>query len=1131
MIKKYALFPSLMLLLFFLAACTPSGEKQILVFSQTDGYRHASIEAGVAAIQKLGEENGFGVVATEADSIFNEAYLAQFNALVFLNTSGELLDPMQRIAFRRYIQAGGGFVGIHGAATTEYSWPWFNQLLGAQFDGHPKIQEARIVVEDPAHPATQHLEADWIRTDEWYNFKNRYEHIQVLLSVDESSYQGGKHPGDHAIAWYHEYDGGRSFYTALGHTEASYTEPAFLQHLLGGLQYAMAKKPLDYEKERVLPEPSRFEKIVLDYYLDEPMELEMLPDGRILFNERHGKLNMYDPATGNTTVLTEVEVYSQQEDGLLGMALDPNYEDNRWIYLFQSHPEEWEQHIMRYDLDPDATEPLSNPQLLLRIPVQREECCHAGGSLEFGPEGNLFISTGDDTNPFASSGYGPIDERPGRSSWDAQRSSANTNDLRGKILRIKPESDGTYSIPEGNLFPKDGSRGRPEIYVMGCRNPFRMSIDQRTGYLYWGDVGPDANEDNEYRGPMGHDEVNQARSAGFFGWPYFVANNKAYHDYDFAREVAGSAFDPSAPINDSPNNTGIRELPAAQAAMIYYPYRSTPIFPLMRSGGRNAMAGPVFYQDDYPNNPRRYPAYYDKKFFSYDWIRGLLLANTLDEKGNLVLQERFLPNIPWNNLVDIIMSPNGDMYMLEYGRGWNTANEDARLVHLKYTPGNRRPRAQIKTDKSVGGLPLTVVFDAAESSDPDGDRLSYRWDFGGGQTASGRTVAFTFTEAAPYLVRLSVEDQAGDTDEARVKILAGNEAPDLAWEIEGNQDFYWPERAVAYSLRLTDQEDGEIGAGIDPSAVRRTVDYLEQGYDLTEIAQGHQIVEARINNQSGLSLMQASDCASCHKEGAVSIGPSYREVAQKYKNKADAIPYLAHKIINGGAGVWGETAMAAHPDISIPKAEAIARYILSLAAVGAESKVPISGQLELTPPPEKRSDGVFVFFAQYLDKGAKGVDAIKSQAITSLRSARIRASEYSSLNGGEQLTVTREVLPKLQSNQEALEMSDGGLVAYGPMDLTGVGQLDVQLDLRAQLSQAGRIELILDDPATTAFAEIQVAPTNNHRQALITRAVSLPKVQGAHRIYFRFLADNSGGNKPVCRLLSFSLKPEVSVVN
>ena len=296
-----------------------------------------------------------------------------------------------------------------------------------------------------------------------------------------------------------------------------------------------------------------------------------------------------------------------------------------------------------------------------------------------------YISTGDDTNPFDSDGYAPIDERTGRQAWDAQRTSANTQDLRGKILRITPQLDGSYTIPDGNLF-SDTEEGRPEIYIMGCRNPFRISLDSQTGYLYWGDVGPDAGLTTSQRGPMGHDEINQAKEAGFFGWPYFVADNKAYTDYQFDTQTSGASFNAQNPSNASVNNTGASSLPAAQGALIWYPYGLSTEFPLLGDGGRNAMAGPLFRVEDYPESDARFPAYFDGKLFIYDWMRGWIMSVSLDSVGNYLSMEPFLPSMTFTRPIDMEMGPAGDMFLLEYGTNWFTQNADARLVHIHYQP-------------------------------------------------------------------------------------------------------------------------------------------------------------------------------------------------------------------------------------------------------------------------------------------------------------------------------------------------------------------------------------------------------------------------------------------------------------
>jgi type 1 glutamine amidotransferase len=212
---------------------------KVLVFSKTAGFRHDAIPAGLAAIQKLGTDNGFSVTATEDAGQFTTANLAQYQAVVWLSTTGDVLDANQQAAFQSYIAAGGGYVGVHAAADTEYDWPFYGGLVGAYFLAHPAIQQATVRVEDATNPATAHLPAAWSRTDEWYNYRaNPRANVRVLLSLDESTYSGGTMAGDHPITWCQNYGGGRSFYTGLGHTQESYTDPNFTRLLLGGIRIA-----------------------------------------------------------------------------------------------------------------------------------------------------------------------------------------------------------------------------------------------------------------------------------------------------------------------------------------------------------------------------------------------------------------------------------------------------------------------------------------------------------------------------------------------------------------------------------------------------------------------------------------------------------------------------------------------------------------------------------------------------------------------------------------------------------------------------------------------------------------------------------------------------------------------------
>ncbi|MEZ6126680.1 MAG: PQQ-dependent sugar dehydrogenase [Planctomycetaceae bacterium] len=445
-------------------------------------------------------------------------------------------------------------------------------------------------------------------------------------------------------------------------------------------------------------DPTRFEPTVLATGLMRPMELEVAPDGTVYFIELEGQVKTLNPRTGAITEVGSVKITTEQENGLIGMALDPAFNSNHWIYLQYSPPDFEGQHISRFTITDGKLDP-SSEKLLFKYDEQRKQCCHHAGALQFGPTGDLYISSGDNTNPFDDSrGYAPIDERPGREPWDAQRTSANSRSGNGKILRIHPEPDGTYTIPEGNLFPLDGSQGLPEIYVMGCRNPWRISIDEETGFLYWGDVGPDAGGNSE-RGPRGHDEINQARQAGFFGWPYFNADNQPYADVNFETGDIGPMFDAAHPINESVNNTGVRELPPAQPAMIYYPSASSEVFPELASGGRTACAGPVYHFNPELKSDRKFPEQLDRVLFIYEWSRHWVKQVHLTADSRVERIEPFLPGYTFARPIDMQFGPDGALYLLEYGETWGV-NRDARMIRIDYIRGNRTPRAVARAENN-----------------------------------------------------------------------------------------------------------------------------------------------------------------------------------------------------------------------------------------------------------------------------------------------------------------------------------------------------------------------------------------------------------------------------------------------
>jgi cytochrome c len=1114
----------------------PSEAPRVLVFSKTAGFRHESIEAGLTAIEAISKKNNFTYDATEDSEDFNEENLRNYQAVIFLNTTGDVLNKQQQNDFERFIQAGGGFVGVHAAADTEYNWPWYGQLVGAYFESHPNnpnVRTATFNVLDRSHPSTDSLPEKWERTDEFYNYKNIQEDLNVLITIDESTYEGGTNGDNHPMAWYKEFDGGRAFYTAMGHTNESYDDPLFIDHLEGGIVYALGEgksKGLDYSMVKTVrvPDENRFTKVVLAEKLNEPMELAVMKDGRVLFIERLGKVRLYDPAVGKIKEVGELQVshtYLNQdgnqpeaEDGLLGLALDPNFETNSWVYLYYSPIDPKPVNVLsRFEFRNDELV-LSSEKVILEVPVQRNECCHTGGSIDFDADGNLYLSTGDNTSPRATP-YAPIDDRPGRAPWDARKGSSNTNDLRGKILRIHPEDDGTYTIPEGNLFPVGQEKTRPEIYVMGTRNPFRISVDKKTGYVYWGDVGPDAGKDSVNMGPKAYDEVNQARGAGNFGWPLFTGNDYAYHDYDFATGESGPKFNPNKPINDSKNNTGLQELPPTSPNFIWYPYDVSPEFPLMGTGGRTAMAGPVYHASEFPDSERAFPEYYDGKLFIYEWMRGWIITVTMNEEGDYVDMERFMPSYKFSNPMDMQFGPEGDLYVLEYGTGWFVPNDDARLVRIEYNGGNRKPQIQIAADKTKGAIPLTVTFDTEGTQDFDRDPLTYEWKV---LSSSGSPVAsseeknpvFTLDKPGVYNARLTVTDDKGERAISEMELIAGNEPASLSFNIVGgNESFFFEGVPFNYEVKVEDKEDGTLENGISPNEVAVTIDYLQEGFDKVEIAQGHKMANESVAAAAGLNLMADSDCKACHQMDTKSAGPSFKAIAAKYSGDPKAVDYLSDKVINGGSGVWGEIAMAAHPQLSKSDAENMVKYILSVNnEVARVETLPVKGTYTTVIDKDAPKDGVVIIRASYTDKGANGMPSTTAEDMLILRSPTIMTSEASALSDIQVFEFGNRKIPIVQAS--------GAYSMYENIDLSSISALvcTVTTPVDRVNSAGGVIEVRLDGPEGKLLGTSQqLMPTegNAERQAPTQAMIPLEPTEGKQTLYIIYKNPKAEPGQPL----------------
>ncbi|MFF3527210.1 PQQ-dependent sugar dehydrogenase [Streptomyces rubiginosohelvolus] len=561
--------------------------------------------------------------------------------------------------------------------------------------------------------------------------------------------------------------------------------------------------------------------------LGEVMSLAVLPDRSVLHTARDGTVRLTD-AAGSTKTAGKLDVYTHDEEGLQGIAVDPDFTANRFVYLYYSPLldtppgdapttgsaadfEAWKGHLnlSRFVLKADGTLDLGSEKVVLEVESDRGQCCHVGGDIDFDAAGNLYLTTGDDTNPFESAGYAPIDERTDRNpQFDAQRSSGNTNDLRGKLLRIKPTADGGYTVPAGNLFAPGTANTRPEIYAMGFRNPFRMSVDKKSGAVYIGDYGPDAGTTDPNRGPSGQVEFNRVTQPGNFGWPYCTGTNtptETYGEYAFPSGPSGAKYDcASGPANNSFRNTGLATLPPAQPAWIRYAgdAGSPPEF---GGGSESPMAGPVYNFDDGLDSAVKFPASLDGRFFATEYGRKWIKPVEVKADGSPGTIDTF----PWTGtqVMDSAFGPDGALYVLDYGTG---ANNQA-LYRVEYLAGsNRSPVARAAADKTSGPTPLAVSFSSADSADPEGGNLTYAWDFGDGTTSTDPNPSHTYTTAGTYNPTLTVTDPEGLTGTASLVVTAGNTAPTVTLTTPADGSLFSFGDSVPFTVTVSDPEDGTV---------------------------------------------------------------------------------------------------------------------------------------------------------------------------------------------------------------------------------------------------------------------------------------------------------------------------------
>ncbi|WP_169979334.1 ThuA domain-containing protein [Microbispora sp. H10836] len=737
------------------------------------------------------------------------------------------------------------------------------RLFGPEAGPPPEtqVQEAQVDFTDRRHPANEGLPVTVKRSDQWMNWApNPLGKVHTVAQVEERFYKAGLNGNGpfHPISWCRDYDGGRSFYTGMGGTEASYTgDKQFQSHLGGAIKWAaglvrgdcQATIGSNYVTERLTQQNKSGQ---LDQ-IGEPHGLTVAPDGKVFYVGKAacptgpipnwndpkvglgcGTIHQWDPKTKQVKLLTTLAVMGNRgsgdelvknEEGLLGIVPDPKFQQNGWIYVYWMPHESIDRDkrigkrtISRftYDLENETIDQGTRKDLL-QWDTQIHSCCHAGGGMAFDKEGNLYVGSGDSNSSGGSSGYSGnnwTQDYKGISFQDARRTSGNTNDLNGKIIRIHPEPDGTYTIPEGNLFTgkeEGGGKTRPEIFTMGVRNIARLQWDNKNDWLTAGWVGPDAGAPSETWGPAKYETATILTKASNQGWPYCMGNKQPYRDRSNvdASQPAGW-YDCDNLKNESPRNTGLVDIPPASTNMIWYsPQGGGPVYPkrtddsglptyklgdetltqpYLSGGGQAIMSGPTYHRSEVDTDSGvAWPAYWDNKWLIGDQsnannrIAVTVDPKTVPEQGPPAFAEDLRQIIrggsggtQLQSWMDAKFGPDGALYMLDYAGGFFSLHNNQKLIRITYQGGPATPNPSKAAWRPVReSTPKTIAF-----SNTKAGGVKWEWDFGDGATSTEANPTHTYAKFGDYKAKLKVTYADGEVTTGQIDVTIGCPAPD-----------------------------------------------------------------------------------------------------------------------------------------------------------------------------------------------------------------------------------------------------------------------------------------------------------------------------------------------------------------